>query len=1084
MDLSFNKIKFDRFDNVEKPILVLKSLDGSNEKIINDAKALRFALKYADVSEMSFDVSKGSCAVYDEIVGMKMVSTNLYGDFILIDPSVTEDGLKATKSCTAYSMEYEWNFKSIFIPAGTYNFYNPVDMNETIVGFIKEAAPGWNVGEIDIALTGKYRTFDQVDPNLYSFVTGTVQTAYNCIFIFDNVTKTFHVKRADKPVTSLPICLSFDNLLKEAQVRELSDELATCLSVYGADPVSIRSVNPTGTNKIYNLDYFIRNGSMSPALAAKWRLWESAFESAQDTYSGLMTAYNMKLTEKIAEDTELNQLKKDLWSLEQQKAAIVEATSAKVLTGDELKEINGKIRAKQEEIRIQTEKVEETKRLLDQLGKDKVEINNQCSFARFFSMDELRMINSYFKEDTMQDQTFVITENDYASGDISGRISENSNARIHSSIVSNVSVDPLLKKKILDARGGSFSADLGSNKIEGKLVSLTMQIDDTSNGFLLSAFLNKSIVNGKDFPSANISMKGALHTFSHGGTSIAFRVSSGVIYCTKGVTEYQQQSVEKELYDFAKDALNKIAYPSYEFTITSGNFLFAKEFEPFKDALEFGSSVVLELMDGLPIFPIFIGTDIDYESAAEFSMTFSSKYKASDGAFSLVDILGQSVKTAATVDFNKYNYSAFKDSGAKSQVKDFMTSALDVSKNAILSSGGQAISWDDTGFHLRAHNEDKTGYLPEQISMINNNIVFTSDGWETAQMAIGKFYDKNLGHTTGIVAPNIVGTLLAGENLVIENTSPEGKNVQFKVDGTGVYLNNSRFLTSYGSTQIAIDPSIGIVIGKNPVYDVDPTTNTLRMREDAASLYADTEGNLTVKGTIYATDGKFTGEVNATSGKFKGIVQASQFLDSMGRDMMTANGQFDAKYLDIMNINVKNSLGQTVFKINETGIDWNIVNSDPDIAKVEQVAVSAVSKAELARQKAEDAAQKAIALANGEIKGTFINGTSIMSPNIIGANITGVNLVSESASRAKVQINGGAINFFSGSSHYGTIKYDGNGYGDSVNPDRMFITSAAGKALKLESGGDMSIAANGKIYIGNCVFTGSVSGGNLVAKFG
>ena len=107
-----------------------------------------------------------------------------------------------------------------------------------------------------------------------------------------------------------------------------------------------------------------------------------------------------------------------------------------------------------------------------------------------------------------------------------------------------------------------------------------------------------------------------------------------------------------------------------------------------------------------------------------------------------------------------------------------------------------------------------------------------------------------------------------------------------------------------------------------------------------------------------------------------------------------------------------------------------------------------------------------------------------MSPNIIGANITGVNLVSESASRAKVQINGGAINFFSGSSHYGTIKYDGNGYGDSVNSDRMFITSAAGKALKLESGGNMSIAANGKIYIGNCVFTGSVSGGNLVAKFG
>jgi predicted acyltransferase (DUF342 family) len=36
--------------------------------------------------------------------------------------------------------------------------------------------------------------------------------------------------------------------------------------------------------------------------------------------------------------------------------------------------------------------------------------------------------------------------------------------------------------------------------------------------------------------------------------------------------------------------------------------------------------------------------------------------------------------------------------------------------------------------------------------------------------------------------------------------------------------------------------------------------------------------NVTVRGTVYATDGEFTGKINATSGTFKGTVQAESFI--------------------------------------------------------------------------------------------------------------------------------------------------------------------------------------------------------------
>ena len=52
-------------------------------------------------------------------------------------------------------------------------------------------------------------------------------------------------------------------------------------------------------------------------------------------------------------------------------------------------------------------------------------------------------------------------------------------------------------------------------------------------------------------------------------------------------------------------------------------------------------------------------------------------------------------------------------------------------------------------------------------------------------MAIGKFKDSELAEVYGIIAPNIVGTLLAGENLVIDSAKPDGALSSFRVDANG-----------------------------------------------------------------------------------------------------------------------------------------------------------------------------------------------------------------------------------------------------------------------------------------------------------
>ncbi len=72
-------------------------------------------------------------------------------------------------------------------------------------------------------------------------------------------------------------------------------------------------------------------------------------------------------------------------------------------------------------------------------------------------------------------------------------------------------------------------------------------------------------------------------------------------------------------------------------------------------------------------------------------------------------------------------------------------------------------------------------------------IAMTDDNWATAKLAIGLFASDEVGTYFGVNAEVIGGKLIAGNNLVIENETDDGV-MQFKVDSSGAWLNNSTFV--------------------------------------------------------------------------------------------------------------------------------------------------------------------------------------------------------------------------------------------------------------------------------------------------
>lgn len=866
-------VDFSKLDLQEQPVLILKNTAGVPIGTLGSAMNITADIKYNEASVLEFEVPAQVDGVdtphYDSVIGMRIIELQDIGQFILINPKEVGDGVKKIKYCKAYSLEYEFTFKKLSLASSTYNFWNPVTPDSTLMQIILELMPSWSLGYIDSELVGKYRTFEVSDENLYNFIKGTIQESYNCIFDFDTMTRRINVKSAKSTVPTNPVYISNGNLAEEITVEENTENIVTRLDVNGADGVTIRDVNPMGTNQIINLDYFMNTDNFDTALIEKYWSWKDTYKNYQQQYYNLSVEYALQIMRKTTEQAALVELEHEMTSLENQQAVIIQAIASNLEQQSSLNAINRQIGSKQSEIKAKKAEIEDIEADAAAVYAQLVEINKLTKFESFFTKEEYLQLDRYIKDDSVSESSFVVqTTDSYTDEDVGNSIA---NKKISISGASISKVTNAQKKDIYDIKGGRVTSDF----IDAEIISAAFE-RATDNSFVMTAYLGAGTTGDTRFPKGCFSITGKVSSVSHdlttdseapdmmNGTKLSVTIASGYLYFTRNTSEYEKRAVAWDLFEYGNEILTKISQPAYTFSITSSNFLGIDEFVKFKNKLRHGEKIYVGISEDETLAPICIGLKFEFASPDSLSLEFSDTYVSSDSSFLLADLLEQSVSMGKSVDLNKYSYSAFMDSGASTKVKDFMTTALDVSKNAIMSSKEQAISWGDSGIRLRKWSDAAhTEYEPKQVWLNNNSILMTSNNWATAELAIGNFYDENLGDCWGIVAPNIVGTLLAGSNLVIESAKQDGGVAVFKMDAEGCVLHNSTFSVTSDNTNshILIDPEHGFMIGKYPLIKADGTIDNSKKL-----FYADTKGNLTLVGTIYASAGEFTGHITATSG--------------------------------------------------------------------------------------------------------------------------------------------------------------------------------------------------------------------------
>jgi len=924
MYLDYSKLPFDSEGVPETPTLVLKTMSGGMVGVIPGAHKITLNVKYAEPSEISFDIPAVIDGepnwIYDLLTGHMMIYTEHYGIYIIMNPTTSSDGISDIKHVTGYSLEKELENKKFFLEEGTIKFYDNTNPKsaETVMGRILEIAVGWKAGYISPVTAQKYRTFDQFDDYLLSFIYNTAPEKYRCVFVFEPYNKTINVYDMDTEYDMLPIYLDFDNLLESVDVEELSNEMATAIRPYGADELDIREVNPIGSNWIYDLSYFIAKGDISDALADKWRAWQTSIQNNMSLYEGLAALRASATVQLLAAQAALTDLNGELDTLMAQQSVTIQALSLETTAAGKtnqqkvLNNINAQIAAKNREIAAKESDIAKIESNLDTDNPNSyaAQINaivSELGIKNYFTEEEYATLSHYFIEQDITEETFVATDVDTSTSGTNYSFA-NESVNLTGSAITKIDLTASFGKTMYTLSSGKFVFS-GTYAISGDIIRGTVEIA-SSGAYVLSLYAGSIAVGSTTASSGVITISGiqsnltsdvVKHTeivtdkdgnkyeiVNDTGSSLKFISGAGNIYLTTNISEYQQYSVKKELYDYAVDILEDMATPTYEFSVDSGNFLFASDFAPFRNKLELGSGIYLNIGGNRTITPYIIEFEVSFEERNKFSIIFSNQFKRHDQVNTLKDMIEKSYSSSRSFDASKYLYNQVANQS--SQVSDFMKNSLDAAVNTILAATNQSVVINGAGITIG--NGSKY-----QIRMVNEMIAITDNSWETAKLAIGHFASEEIGDYFGVNAEVIGGKLIVGNNLTIENATDDGV-MQFKVDSSGAWLNNSTFvLQKDNGGKILIDPKCGIVAGTGNLYSTNGTTVYPSFIDGDGEIIFDTDGlpdNSNFYLDIQTGNAYFRGALKATSGKIGGYTIENGYLHSgSGRNYVALNGGTD-----------------------------------------------------------------------------------------------------------------------------------------------------------------------------------------------
>lgn len=790
---SFN-LPVDFLNNLEKPIIYIAKKDKTflGAVSIYDDLSLTFNLNAYQTASFKIyrDINGKKYEHYDDFQEDRLIMVQGIGWYKIhaetnientgISKSITANSLECTL-CNKRLIDFECNTGEILYDDYVKTiFYDPTNPKGSLLHRVLNVAPSWSVGHVDATLANKQRSFDEDDIDIYSFLTGDVSEAFNCLFVFDTFNMTINAYDLDDYGEDTNIYISMDNLAQFMIESIDENSIITCYRVNGGDGIYINEVNPNSTNKIYNFEYYLPE--MEESIQNKVKLYNEKYQSLKPQYEEIM---------------------KHL--------------------GDQI----GVIQELETRLPDSLDSKDWTKYGLDFLDSKVKSFKNIDEVYCAQGMNKPNSFNYNLYQQNLEDLNNVTAEYNKRKSEV------DSATDVYNSIIAE-----------RNAVQSQLDMDKWFTKDEWKTLDSYVVEETYSNDNYIT---------------------------------------------TDNTTDTERFDIERQLFDVAWKDLSKKCRPQYQYSSTLSNVLTIPQFKGFLKYFQLGNFIRMATDYDTVIKLRLISFTVDYNDTSKIDVTFSDAIRVHDIYEDASSIQAQANSAAMSFQFNKDQYD--KSVNQSNFVEEMRKYGLDVANIPVKN---QHQSWDETGMWFRQWNEQKNDFDPEQIKIINNQIVFSDDGFKSAKMAIGKIpIDKNGNTVYAVNAEAILGKLFLGEYLTLQNNSGTYKfdddgfiakggnnSVRIQPNQSGelfsIYKGNNKqfYVDSDGNVHFTGDltGSSGIFSGQLKGGSINLGNGTF-MVDKNGNVFANNGtfgGNCTFKGTLDGADGSFSGKVNASSGTIGG----------------------------------------------------------------------------------------------------------------------------------------------------------------------------------------------------------------------
>lgn len=944
------------------------------------------SFKFNSYSELSFEVARiyndtttGLTKVnpyFDKIESPRLIYLENFAYFELQGPDHDSDGIKESKTCTCYSLEYTLSTKfleNFFINTGKADslevlnaddpekiipivLYDQSNPKLSLLHLALEKVYGWEIGHVDASLQTLSRQFEIDRQSVYDFLMTEVCEKFNCYIVFDTIentiniyaesltskfigdgkTNTFtvsppfeqintvsvdgykttrwqynsstgvitledtpasgaHIEVVDGALTDweTDVFVTFDNLSQETKVHYDADSIKTVLTVTYGDNLDIRETN-LGMPYLTDISYYYTVDWMGQDLYDAY----TAYLQKSNQYQSEYTTNSQEMIE-IANKISFEE---NRLSLEYSVATSVNETTVGtyyVKGGTEPNYYYTEVSLPADYDANTTYYSTDTVNLQD--GTDGNVRKLYEALKKYFNgaegwEDELKSLSSLF--DFMAENTIYglfeklngvtsdRTKNSGVETAINNFLDEMWN-QVGRTPLKSLYYEQYKQIQIVNIEAGWSQED---NENYGSYYPVVLYLNSIEKAIAKRDETIKGYEEQyNEVQQKNIEISNELSMPNNFTEDQLIRLSAFLredelhlddIVETDLTTTSESFKLKQDAMSTGSIELQKLCQPQLQFSMTMANIYALPEFEPIIDQFQLGNVIKVGLRSDYIKQSRLLQVNLNFDDFSDFSCKFGDLTSLRTQSDIHADLLSQAISAGKSVATNSGYWTKGSDqaNNIDLRLQEGLLNSIEALKNM---DGTQNAYMDKWGIHLEVVNPDTGEIGDKRVWLVNNQIVFTDDGFKTSKSVLGEFTVEGETYygllAQAVIAGHIEGSTMIGGTIRIGDMGVDengNRKWAFEVDqhgnvsmlGGDVQFNVTDGTNSITDSQNQMQGEIDDIKGK--IESIESTTNANMYRveivTDGPTTISTPEDKATLTCKVYSWDADITDTLDAS----------------------------------------------------------------------------------------------------------------------------------------------------------------------------------------------------------------------------